>query len=143
MAAAAMKESVANLELGRSMMNDELIEDGRGPSSVARFVPSSSYSRLSTISVSVGMGEEGGIAHVSPRRKLDTDWRFSTTTTTLSAAALSPSLLSSPLLSPPSERSPVIIRHCSQREGQRASGVWGKKERRGGREGEVLRAGRE
>ena len=25
-----MKESVANLELGRSMMNDELIEEGRG-----------------------------------------------------------------------------------------------------------------
>ena len=27
----AMKESVANAELGRSMMNDEWIEDGRGP----------------------------------------------------------------------------------------------------------------
>ena len=53
MTAMAMKESVANAELGRSMMNDEWIEDGRGPFD-RWFVPSSSYSRLLTISVEGG-----------------------------------------------------------------------------------------
>ena len=130
----AMKESVANPALGRSMMNDEWIEDGSGRCfGVLLFSVVDHFSRS---------GREGMVEHVSPRRKLDTDWRFSTTTTTVAvsaATALSPSLLFLP-----SERSPVIIRHCSGREGRRRAGEgagFGAK-RNGEREGEVL-AGRE
>ena len=130
--AMAMKESVANPALGRSMMNDEWIEDGRG-----RYFGVLLFSVVDHFSRS---RREGMVEHVSPRRKLDTDWRFSTTTTTVAvSAALSPSLLFLP-----SEQSPVIIRHCSGRKGRRRAGEgagFGAK-RNGEREGEVL-AGRE
>ena len=103
------------------------------------FVPWSSYSRLLTISVG------GEIEHVSPRRKLDTDCRFSTTTTTVTVAARR-----SPLLSlPPLQSGARLLSTIAERGGRgargvgrgRASGVWGKKERGERREGEVL-AGR-
>ena len=70
------------------------------------------------------------VEHVSPRRKLDTDWRFSTTTTTVavSAAALSP-LSPFPSFGAEPGYYPPLQWEGGKEEGGRGSGVWGKKER--------------
>ena len=139
--AMAMKESVANLAFGSSMMNDEWIEDGSG-----RYFGVLLFSVVDHFSRS---GREGMVEHVSPRRKLDTDWRFSTTTTTVAvsaaaaAAALSPSLSFSFLRSGARLLSAIAV---GGREGERrtgeGAGFGAKRNGEREREGEVL-AGRE
>ena len=87
------------------------------------------------------MGEEGGIAHVSPRRKLDTDWRFSTTTTTVAevGGGGDGALTLSPLLSPPSFRAEPGYYPPLQREGGREGRRAGFGAKRNGGEGERVK----